>query len=97
LGVGPAVAGLGSHTGHNAFGPLAILSPILFPYTTLIFSNGLVNSDLTFIVAFFLVPIVQFPIYGILLGFANAKRILIPGVCVLFVIHLLAIGFVFMK
>ena len=99
LGVGPYLEGLLSHSsGHKTLAPLAILFPILFPFTTmLIFNSGFVHSNLTFIVAFFLLPIVQFPVYGILLGFANTKRILIPGACVLFVIHLLAVGFIFMN
>jgi hypothetical protein len=98
LGIVPTLVGIGSHSsGHNTPDPLKVLFPILFPYTTLIFSNGLVNSNLTFIVAFFLVPLVQFPVYGILLGFANAKRTLIPGACVLVVIHLLAIGYLFIN
>src|SRR5262249_29146913 len=97
LGVGPALMALGSHSGHHD--PLAILLPILFPYATLItmliVSNGLVHSDFTFVVAFYVLPLVQFPVYGIFLGFANAKRMLIPAGCILLVIHLLAIGFVF--
>ena len=94
LGVGPAMIGLGSHTSRPV--PLAILFPILFPYTALIHSNRLVYSDFTFVMAFFALPLIQFPVYGIILGFANAKRILILAVCILLIIHLLAIGFAFM-
>jgi hypothetical protein len=95
FGVGTALEGLGSHSARHD--PLAILFPILFPYTTLIFHNGLVNSNLIFVVAVFALPLIQFPVYGIILGFANAKRMLIPAGCILLVIHLLAIGFVFMN
>jgi hypothetical protein len=99
LGVGPALIALGSHSGQHD--PRGILLPILFPYTTLItvliFSQGgPVHSDFIFVVAFYGLPLVQFPVYGIFLGFANAKRMLIPAGCILLVIHLLAIGFVFM-
>jgi hypothetical protein len=65
---------------------------ILFPYTVLILGNWPVHSDLGLI----LPAIIQFPIYGIILGFANAKRKLILAACVLLAIHLSAIGLIFM-
>jgi uncharacterized protein DUF6404 len=91
MGTGPGMMALGSHTSRHE--PLAILFPILFPYTTLMFTNGFVHSNPTFIVAMFLVPLLQFPLYGILLGFANAKGKLaiIVVAFLLFAVHALAI------
>jgi hypothetical protein len=41
---------------------------------------------------FILLAMVQFPAYGIFLGMANSKRVLIPVACALLAIHALAIG-----
>jgi hypothetical protein len=64
---------------------------ILFPFATLIFSDGLAHSNFVLLLRL----IVQFPIYGIILGFANVKRKLILAACVLLSIHLSATGWIF--
>jgi ankyrin repeat protein len=73
--------------GHGTVFPMWIL----FPFWWLMFSDGLAHSN------FVLFPplLVQFPIYGIILGFANVKRKLILAACVLLCIHLSATGWIF--
>jgi len=90
LGVTPFAlcVGIGfAGAGHGTIFPMWIL----FPLWWLIFSDGLAHSN------FVLFPplIVQFPIYGIILGFANVKRKLILAACVLLWIHLSATGWLF--
>jgi hypothetical protein len=84
LGVTPILVCLGvPWGGHGSYGPLALL----FPYTMLLLRTHLIHSNVALIL-----PIVfQFPVYGIILGFANAKRKLIPVACLLLVIHALGI------
>jgi hypothetical protein len=77
LGVAPTGAG------HGSYFP----ATILFPYTML--STSLFHS---ITIPFMLLAIVQFPAYGIILGFANTKCMLIPAAFTLLVIHALAIG-----
>lgn len=77
LGVAPTGAGHGSY----------LPATILFPFTML--STSVFHS-ITF--PFIVLAIVQFPAYGIFLGFANTKRLLIPVASALLAIHALAIG-----
>jgi hypothetical protein len=76
-GVAPAGAG------HGTYFP----ATLLFPFTML--STTVIHS-ITF--PFILLAIVQFPAYGIILGFANTKRLILPVASALLAIHALAIG-----
>jgi hypothetical protein len=64
---------------------------ILFPFSWLIFTDGLAHSNFVLLAR----QIWQFPIYGIILGFANVKRKLILAACVLLSVHLSAVGWIF--
>ena len=82
-------SGLMSHSRNHS--PLVILFPILFPYGMLI--GILYPGNLASI----LLAIVQFPLYGIILGLANTKgkRTLVVLAFVLLAVHGLAIALCF--
>jgi hypothetical protein len=61
------------------------LMTILFPFRMLVTFHPITEL-------FVLLAVVQFPVYGIILGFANMKGKLIPVALVLLAIHALAIG-----
>jgi hypothetical protein len=64
---------------------------VLFPFTML---SATVFNSITF--PFILLAIAQFPIYGIILGFANLKNKLIVSAIGLLVIHLLTFAVCFL-
>jgi hypothetical protein len=86
LGATPILLCLGflsTGAGHGTY----FLATILFPFTMM--------SGFPITTPFIWLGIIQFPIYGVILGFANAKRKLILGACVLLAIHGSAIGSVY--
>lgn len=89
LGLTPFLFCFGFFPGWGNHGSFGLPALILFPYTNLMLRNDLLHwSHLAWI----LPAIIQFPVYGIILGFANAKRKLIPAVFVVLAIHALGIG-----
>jgi len=92
VGLTPMLFCLGFFPGWGNHGSFGLPALILFPFTTLMLRNDLLHSNHF---AWILPAMVQFPFYGIILGFANAKRKLIPAACVLLVIHLSAIGYIY--
>jgi hypothetical protein len=77
LGVGSAGAGHGDYR----------LAMILFPYTLL--STAVFDSITP---PFIILAIIQFPIYGVALGYANEKRRLLLMSIVLCVVHGIALA-----
>jgi len=77
LGVGSAGAGHGDYR----------LAMILFPYTLL--STSVFDSITP---PFIILAIIQFPIYGVALGYANEKRRLLSMSIVLCVVHGIAVA-----
>jgi hypothetical protein len=77
LGVGSAGAGHGDYR----------LAMILFPYTLL--STSLFDSITP---PFIILAIIQFPIYGVALGYANEKQRLLSMSIVLCVVHGIALA-----
>ena len=77
LGVGSAGAGHGDYR----------LAMILFPYTLL--STSVFDSITP---PFIILAIIQFPIYGVALGYANEKRRLLSISIVLCVVHGIAVA-----
>lgn len=77
LGVGSAGAGHGDYR----------LAMILFPYTLL--STSVFDSITP---PFIILAIIQFPIYGVALGYANEKRRLLSMSIVLCVVHGIALA-----
>lgn len=66
-----------------------ILATILFPFTMLLFGF---SDSFTASVSLGVIPaIVQFPLYGIILGLANLKNRLDVSLAVILVTHILAI------
>lgn len=81
LGVGSAGAGHGDYR----------LAMLLFPYTLL--SAALFDSITPL---FILLAIIQFPLYGVALGYANEKGRLVPVAILLCLAHVAAVAAVFL-
>lgn len=81
LGVGSAGAGHGDYK----------LAMILFPYTML--STTIFDSITP---PFILLAIIQFPLYGFILGRANEKGRFVPIFILLCVVHCLAVAAMFL-
>ncbi|HEX8735546.1 MAG TPA: hypothetical protein VF721_09500 [Pyrinomonadaceae bacterium] len=73
--------------GHSDY----FFAKVLFPFTML---SVLVFNSIT--IPFFLLAVAQFPLYGIILGFANLKNKLRVSTIGLLLVHLLALAVCFL-
>jgi Ankyrin repeats (3 copies) len=71
--------------GHGSY----VAAIVLFPFTLLLASFIGGENELVLIAS----AILQFPLYGIFLGYANTRGRMLTAAAALFVVHLLAVGF----